>query len=224
MNNSSNIFRSIIAAAMVFTVSATTTQALNILSDPGFEAGSPPADGNTFDGWSIWSSVFTFSQDYARSGLWSMKCAAGPDPFFFGGCLEFTAAVPGTSYNLSGWGFSPTPLTSFGRGLLEITFLDSSFISVGTVETGPPNPPYSVFQDSPAIDGSMPADTWTPLSETATAPANAAYAWVGILASTYPEPDAIYFDDLSLSPIPEPSSLVILGLGALAFVVSRRRT
>jgi hypothetical protein len=96
------------AFGAVFMLGTGTSLALNLLTDPGFESGTPTT-GNTFLGWTVGESQnVAFSQDYAHSGVWSMKVSV-PGNFYFAGAWEFVSnAVPGTAYTLNGWGLTPT--------------------------------------------------------------------------------------------------------------------
>jgi hypothetical protein len=186
----------------------------NLLTDPGFESGSFAANPNL--GWGPVNAA-AISHDYVHTGLWSLKDhydTNGIGPVVAG--TQIVPAVAGATYALSSWAFTPAALNS-SRGMLLVDFQDSNqqFINYNG----------TVFYTLGALDSSSPALTWTFLSGSVTAPPGTVY--VQVLAELFnvfsgSPSDVVYYDDLTLTQVPEPtvSALAALGLTLIAF---RRR-
>jgi PEP-CTERM motif len=208
-----------ICAAVVFALGNSTTQAQNLLVDPGFESnGSAVGDWATFNG-------ANFSTTVARTGTFSMANPGGNVT----GSFETFATTPGLEYDLTGFGLIPTALTG-GDGQLQITFfsgangsganLGSINISNGGTPTGAGN-----AQVSNLINATSPIGQWIPVDTgIAQAPAGAASLQVFTLA-VFPVGSTVYFDDLSLvQVVPEPSTLALAGIAlGIPFYFIRRR-
>lgn len=199
-------------AAVSFILSA---QAQNLLTDPGFESGGVSSAWSTFNG-------AAFSQNYAHSGSWSMD-DNGLGGFGVPGSFQTLSTVAGDAYDLTGFGLTPTePGTGTTFGALQITFFsgpNGTGSNLGTVETSPGN-----AQLSNEINSSSPTGVWIPLDTgIATAPAGAQSLQVFTIVVDQ-NPANVYFDDITLSQVPEPSSFALAGLGAIGlFGVLRRR-
>ena len=116
------------------------------------------------------------------------------------GAYQYDAATPGASYLLTGYDYIPTALTGASEGFLQVTFVDSTKTqNLGTVQTSPGN----ALVSTPISSSSSPSGTWIQMSEIATAPAGSAYIepFTLVLDAT---PATVYFDDLSLTAVPEP--------------------
>jgi hypothetical protein len=200
----------IVVLAGEYTVSGISGQ--NLLADPGFESGTPVASG--MGGWAELNGSI-FSQSYSHSGLWSLEDqynsgAVGP---VVGG-FQILPASAGSVFDVSGWGFAPATLSTSGQGLLLADFLDSSqhLINSGGND----------FYEIGLLDSSTPAQNWNFLSGSVTAPDGTAY--IQVIPELYngSPGDAVYYDDLSLTLVPEPSTMIVLGM-ALAFLLVCRR-
>jgi hypothetical protein len=187
------------------------SQAQNLLADPGFESGVFSANG--------WSPVnaAALSHDYSHSGVWSLKDAY--DSNGIGPVVGGTQIVPGTpglTYSLSAWALIPAALSG-GQGLLLIDFQDSNHQLINYNGT--------VFYTVGAL-ASAPTQTWTFLSGSVTAVPGTAYVQVigELFNSVNPSPaNVVYFDDVSLTQVPEPVGLAFVSLGLGAFVCGLRR-
>lgn len=179
----------------------------NLLSDPGFESGMPVPSG--IGGWATVVDA-AFSQTYHRSGAWSMENYYSPGGFH-GVSDQETTVTPGADYSLTGWALTPNALSSItSQGYLILFFADANGAVLGQFLTSAP------------LNNAAPANTWTQLSVDGTAPANA----VSVYAETTlwnPGPgDAVYFDDLSLTIVPEPSAWVVLSAGLGLVLLGRQ--
>jgi len=200
-------------AVAVLVLGNSTIQAQNLLVDPGFEShGTAVGDWGTFNG-------AAFSTAQARTGNYSM---ADPGPAGnYSGSFETFASAPGLKYDLTGYGFIPTALTG-GDGQLQITFwsgLNGSGANLGTVATSPGN-----AQVSNLINTSSPTGSWLFLDTgIAQAPAGT-QSMQAFTLGAQPVGSAVYFDDLSLIQVPEPSVLALMGMGlGVPFYFLRRR-
>jgi hypothetical protein len=211
---------------VALSLSGVTSRAQNLLVDPSFESQTPPGSG----GWNLFNGA-AFSMAFAHTGASSMLDSGGGG-FGVPGSYETFATSAGLQYDLTGYGYAPTPPgggVSFG--ILQITFfsgpngtgsnLGTINVSNGGIPTGPGN-----AQTSLQINSGSPVGQWLFLDTgIAQAPAGsqsvAAYTLV-----VDQNPATVYFDDLSLIQVPEPSTLALLGIALSsvpAFVWSRRR-
>lgn len=179
----------------------------NLLSDPGFESGTPVAGGN--GGWTPVVDA-TFSQTYSHSGAWSMETYYDPS-WILGVSDQGVAVTPGADYMLTGWAFTPNTLSS-AQGMVGIFFDDANGELIGQYLT------------SATLGSASPANIWIQLSVGGIAPANAASVWAETLLWNPGPGDAVYFDDLSLTMVPEPSTLAVLSAGLGLGLLGRRRT
>ncbi len=190
----------------------------NLLGDPGFESGTFLPNSSGLGGWSQLASA-AFSQDYAHSGSWSLKDAYDGSSFVIGG-VQLVPVTPQASYAVSGWGFTPSPstFTGIGQGFLMVTFLNGNGQIIDSGGTA--------FYPMGSINGSTPAMTWTLLSGTVTAPPTAVSLEVIPELFSGSAGNVVYYDDISVTVVPEPSELALLlglGLWRLLTKVSGRR-
>ena len=191
-----------LAAGLAFT--ALTTQAQNLLVDPSFEAaafGQPnpiPVPGGVGGGWAAFQGNLTAAAAY--SGVQS--AALWDNSWNPSGVYQLVNATAGLSYAASAWFNNLGAPSGWGTPyLLNLEFHDATGAQVGTTL-------------SPGWTAEAPVGTWKQLTASGVAPAGTAYAYLYLMAmNSVPTGAAFYVDDASLSVVPEPSSLALLGLG-----------
>lgn len=200
-------FRLLMIAAVAFRTSPLLAQ--GILVDPGFESGTFVLGG--VGGWDAgWGSP-ALVETNSRSGNWSMQAnyGLGRDSALI---YQWATVEPGVQYALTGWGLTPIKLETT-TAFLFLRFSDINHASLG------------LGRRSGEIDSLSPVNTWIPMSVTATAPAGAAYAQImaggGLTLNFAPWMNAVYFDDLNFTSIPEPQSLTLITIGLSLSLLSR---
>src|SRR6185312_4769943 len=158
---------------------------------------------------------------FAHSGTWSMQ-DNGHGGFGVPGSFQTLSTVAGNSYDLTGFALTPSaPGGGNTFGGLQITFFsgpNGTGSNLGTVQTTPGN----ALVSNP-VNASSPTGVWIPLDTgTATAPAGSQSLQVFTIVVDQ-NPANVYFDDLSLVQVPEPSSFALAALGALGLFAFRRQ-
>lgn len=215
------------AALLIY--SAPARAAVELLSNPGFEAnvnGSPDAttggdkvtgSGGPWTGWNNWTPPYNayYTAAVAHTGAQAGKSYSGPNA----GIYQAITGTAGDSYTASGW-FDYRSTDAMGPTSTEdvrIIFQDAG----GNALAG------GTFPSATFTAASGPADTWTQRSVTAVAPAGTAKVEImAFFNNPNNEGGAMYVDDMSLTdagPAPEPASLGLLSLGAVALLARRRR-
>jgi hypothetical protein len=192
-------------------LSAGTQASAQVLVNPGFELG---ADGPGAPGWGGFNDHFT-SSDFALSGAKSLKVFG---PFFHGGGAGVVQggfpALPGQTWQASSSIFSPTNdfvgVNNFAITKLE--FLNASNSVIGAFE-------------SSHFNNSSPANTWVEKTVTGVAPAGTTSAQI-VLVHVQLDPvdgGAVFYDDASLTFIPEPATMALAGSALIGVVAMGRR-
>jgi hypothetical protein len=171
-------------------------------------------------GWQTFNGA-AFSTALARTGTHSML-NSGPGGYSVPGAVQFLASSAGSEYDLTGYGYVSAEPTGASQGFLQITFFsgaNGTGSNLGTVETSAGN-----ALASNKITSTSPTDTWIPF-DTGLAEAPAGTASVAVYTLVLDaNATSVYFDDLSLVAVPEPSSLALLSAGlGIPFYFWRRR-
>ncbi len=144
------------------------------------------------------------------------------------GAFETLPTVAGNEYDLTGFGLTPNAPATGSFGILQITFfsgangtganLGTINISNGGTPTGAGN-----AQTSQQISPSSSTGVWIPL-DTGIAQAPAGAQSLQAFTLVVGQNTTVYFDDLALTQVPEPSTFALFGIaGAGLYGMLRRR-
>jgi len=181
---------------------------------PLVELQTPPGSG----GWSLFNGA-AFSTDVAHTGTHSMKdFAQGNVP----GSFEQFPASPGQQFEVTGFGLTPALLAGNPAfGIVQLSYFDAANNNLGTVETGAGN-----AKTSAQITSASALNQWIALDTgIATAPPNTAFVQAFTLVVDFNSPtvEGVYFDDLTLTQVPEPTGLGILAVAGVGMLARSRR-
>lgn len=227
MKSRQNILGAVICTT-VLSLGGLSVQAQNLLTDPGFEGqiSAPNPNPNGVPGWASFAGA-SFSQTYAHGGSWSLYTPDNGGGYSVPGAYQVFAASPGQTFTLSGWVYTPNNLPAAGNdfAILQLNFFTGSppnnYAGGTSVNTAGVN----VGQPAGGGGVALPQGVWTFASVTGTAGAGVNSLGAYLLDINASANADFYFDDLTLtaSPVPEPSSFALAGLGALGLLRMLRR-
>ena len=222
---------SFLGAFGVAFLAAPSGASASLLSNGGFE--TPDASGGDVQnapgapwiGFNQPTLRFT-TASVSRTGSQSLKMF-GPFDFIGGGvgAVQAVPATPGGIYVGEIWGRndSTDPIQGNNFAVYKLEFLDAGFNFVG----GSPVAGFNVFESNP-LNASTPQNQWSLLGVGGQAPAGTAFVQAVIVHVQLGDGaggvlgGAVFFDDASVTLIPEPATLGLLATGVLLLVRRRR--
>lgn len=224
-----------LVCATAFTLAiSTTSRAQNLLADPGAEQEltAPNPNPTGVAGWANFGGTAFLTTPNAHSGTNVIETPGGAGNYSVPGSYQDFAASALQTWTLSGWVYSVNQIATNSNdfAILQLSFFTGappSNYASGT-QVGPT---VGIDIGSPAGSGTLNINqgVWTFFSVSAIA-SNAGINHVNSVGAYLLNINAdanadFYFDDLSLTVVPEPSSimLALTGLCGLAVFAKKRR-
>jgi len=221
-----------IAAAAVLALSASTTQAQSLVNgsfeDAGGFTANPITTATVDQGWALFNgagsagrSDMSASTDAPYDGSYALLETTGPGNNWnpAGAYQIITGLTPGQTYTFGVWALTDTTETWNQGILVQLGFVQPSNLGApSTVET----PGGTV-----GINGTIPPqNTWTYYSVNATPPPGYTDAIVYLMFqdnNSAVATENMYYDAASVTAVPEPSILALLGLAVPCSFLLRRK-
>ena len=209
--------RTILLAAAICASCTGVWASENLLVDSGFESGAfgqsnpiPFPDG-VGGGWAQYGA--SFATPTAHSGIYSALVLNNTwDP---NGVYQLLPASPGQTFDLSAYYMTPNPSLAgyLTPALVQIFFFDKAERDISDAM-------YGNWQPLGA------ANAWVKSQDViATAPSETAYVGAYLMMMNNNEASGfqMYYDDASLTVVPEPASFSLLALGGLTLLRRRKK-
>jgi hypothetical protein len=184
--------------AVLLSVMIMTFANANLLTDGDFEQGDT-GGLNSMPGWSNWGGSGWHHNDGPLQGTKGLK-------FWWddAGIWQDFTATAGLQYTFAVDGYNRSAMPCGWNGLIRAEFYDAA------------NTKLSETQLDRFYSGSDPYDTWVTIGGTVTAPANTAYGRIILqIADWHSGISGDFFFDNASVEVPEPATLLVLGLGGL---------
>jgi len=201
--------------------------AVNVLANPGFETdavlNAAPVGGAT--GWTTFGNSSTTSAPGfpVHSGIGSLRLVGGGNFSVPGGFQSFPAN-PGETWDLQGYMLTPNALPSNATfGLLKIVWSNgTSDLPPGIVNIGQANFANPGIESLPFLNSASTPNTWQFTEAQGVAPPGTIK--VSFFALFVDQSAGTgYFDDIAAGQVPEPTTMALLGFGAVCCASLWRR-
>lgn len=212
--NAKSVTRAVFLSTALF-IGTPFVRGQNLLTDPSFENKTAGPGANAPGGWYFFNGAAFSNVVTAQSGT---EVNVDPGGGTTGAYQSISSGVaPGAQFLISGWALVTTEPVS-GAGILQATFFSAANLG-GTNLFTVASP--TVAQAAPTVmNSSSPVNTWVFMSETVTAPTGAVSLGVYTLNQANVP---VYYDNLSVTLIPEPSSIALAGVSFFFLLLHLRR-
>jgi hypothetical protein len=217
----------VVCTGVLTLAAAPSGSAQNLIYNPQFSssATAPNPNPTGVQAWAEFGGA-AYSQNYSReAGGWSLYTPDSGGGYSVPGAYEVFGASPGETFTLSAWVYTPNVLPTAGNDFAILQLSPFSGAPPSNYAGGTGYTASGVNIGQPAGGGGvpLPQGVWTFASVTATMPAGTGSLGVYLLDINADANADIYFDDVSLTAAPEPTTLSLAGLGLLGLMGSRLR-